>query len=71
MSECEFDFTIPDSEACRHRNIHVESSMSVVEYCPKGCDGETMIDLTVTCKDCCIVLHEEHTGHEGCKYGRR
>lgn len=70
-----FTFSIPDPDAsqhwrCQHKNIRVQHSTWILEYCPKGCDGEQMVDIVVACDSCGMVIHEQHTGHEGCKYGR-
>ena len=63
-------FTIDRTDDCKHSNLTISLDTSVVEYCPKGCDGEAMVDMTITCDDCQSVIHEIHSGHEGCKYGR-
>jgi len=55
---------------CVHKNLTHELVSEVVNYCPKGCDGEVITDLEVFCEDCKKVIYEVHQGHEGCKYGR-
>lgn len=71
MTDISFDFTIPWTEGpCAHLSLHVEGEHTILEYCPKGCDGTPLFDLTITCKDCGQIIHEVHSGHEDCKYGR-
>jgi hypothetical protein len=55
---------------CKHPNLDDDFEVSVVEYCPKGCDGDVLIDGTVYCMNCNLVIYEVHRGHEDCKYGR-
>lgn len=55
---------------CEHANLDDDIEVSVVEHCPKGCDGAAVVDGSVFCLDCNAVIYEIHSGHEGCKYGR-
>lgn len=65
----DIDFTIP-TDQCRHSNLTLSHESGIVEYCPKGCDGEVLLDIEIRCRDCGRIIFESHTGHEGCKYGR-
>lgn len=60
----------PRKPACRHKNLSDDIEASTVDYCPKGCDGATVVDGSVFCTDCGKVVYEIHFGHEGCRYGR-
>jgi hypothetical protein len=64
------DLAVPLCDPCPHRRLAVEVNAWVLEYCPKGCDGEQMLDVTTRCVDCGKIITEIHQGHEGCKYGR-
>ncbi len=55
---------------CRHESLADDLEISTIEYCPKGCDGETCADGRVFCKGCDATVYDIHRGHEGCKYGR-
>lgn len=54
--------------ACTHKNLSHKNDSFTVDYCPKGCDGEVVVVITVFCRDCKEVIYEISEGHDGCKY---
>jgi hypothetical protein len=61
---------VQEQPECKHENLDDDFEFSQLEYCPKGHEGEPVLDGTVFCTDCGKVIYEVHRGHEGCKYGR-
>lgn len=54
---------------CAHLRLEHEIDVQSNDWCPKGCEGNS-VELTVRCKDCGAIVYQISEGHEGCKYGR-